>query len=57
LFDTETPRVVVCKLIDRFTSSIHSRLVRRAIKHQSVHYRWWTLSGTIIKRQCGQAGR
>jgi len=56
LFDTETPRVVVCKLIDRFTSSIHS-LVRRAIKHQSVHYRWWTLSGTIIKRQCGQAGR
>ncbi len=25
--------------------------------HHSVHYRWWTLSGTSITRQCGQAGR
>lgn len=37
--------------IDRFSSSVQSRLVRRAIKHHSVHYRWWTLTGTIITRQ------
>jgi hypothetical protein len=43
--------------IDRFSSSVQSRLVRRAIKHHSVHYRWWTLTGTIITRQCGQTGR
>ena len=33
------PGAVVCKQIDRFSSSVQSRLVRRAIKHLSVHYR------------------
>jgi hypothetical protein len=49
--------VVVCKQINRFSSSVQSRLVRRAIKHHSVHYPWWTLSGTNITRQSGQPGR
>ena len=51
------PGAVVCRQIDRFSSSVQSRLVRRAIKHHSVHYRWWTLTGTITIRQSGQAGR
>lgn len=52
-----TPSAAVWRQVGRFSSSVQSRLVRRAITHLSVHYRWWTLTAASIMRQRSQTER